>query len=320
MMAGVGMRKLAVLHLALLLTGCELEEVSLTEPRSVLVAEVYARLGEGRAELTGFLQWTQGSLGPSDLGDAEIDVTGPGNLAIPLFPTASSACLATDLSGEVEGACFRASPLEEGVLRPGDRIEVEIRTADGGILEGGAVLPGAFALIRPDVDTPCALPPGVPLELLWTRSDGAWAYIGEAVLSGLRESMASRGVELDQDSVTLVGLSLSESDTTLVFPMEFGVFERFDLDRELALALQEGLPTGVDAEVVISALERNYVNWVRGGNFNPSGPVRVPSLRGDGTGVLGGAVRKVIRVIGGPPEPGLPGCTPGAGGYSVPGP
>jgi hypothetical protein len=268
--------------------------------------------------MTGFLQWTLGSVGPSDLADAEIHITGPNGLTFPLFPTASSECLSAELAGEVGGACFRASPLEEGVLQPGDRIEVEIRTEDGGALQGGAVLPGSFSLIRPASEERCALAPGLLLEFLWSRSEGAWAYVGEAVLWGLREAMASRGVELEKDSVTLVGLSISDRDTTLVFPGEFGVFERFDLDRELALALQEGLPPGAEARVVVSALERNYVNWVRGGNFNPSGPVRVPSLRGDGTGVLGGAVRKVVRIVGSQPGPDVPSC--GSGAQSSPWP
>ncbi len=306
-----GIRVWLVLVPAVLLAGCELEEVSLTEPRSVLVAEVYARVGEGMDDVVGFLQWSLGSPGARDLTDAVVRITGPKGPTIPLFSTAPEVCLSGGLVGEVEGACFQAPPTVEGALLPGDRIEVEIRTGDGGVLRGAAVLPGAFDLIRPEVTGPCALPPGVPLELLWTRSEGAWAYTGEAVLSGLREAMALRGVELEEDSVTLVGLSISEEDTTLVFPQEFGVFDRFDLDRDLALALQEGLPLGVEALVVVSALERNYVNWVRGGNFNPSGPVRVPSLRGDGTGVLGGAVRKVFRVVGGAEGPGIPGCGPG---------
>jgi len=53
------------------------------------------------------------------------------------------------------------------------------------------------------------------------------------------------------------------------------------------VALSRGLPEGVSAEVVIAAADRNYVNWVRGDSFNPSGAVRVASVRGDGTGVFG---------------------------------
>ena len=55
-----------------------------------------------------------------------------------------------------------------------------------------------------------------------------------------------------------------EEDTTVVFPTEFGVFERFDLDGDLALAVSEGLPAGTYADVTIGALDRNWANWVRG--------------------------------------------------------
>ena len=51
----------------------------------------------------------------------------------------------------------------------------------------------------------------------------------------------------------------------------------------------------------IAAADRNYVNWVRGGNFNPSGQVRVPSVRGDGTGVFAATVVRSLRVFAAPP-------------------
>ena len=48
---------------------------------------------------------------------------------------------------------------------------------------------------------------------------------------------------------------------------------------------------------MISATDRNYVNWVRGGNFNPSGQVRVPTIRGDGTGVFASTVTRTFEVV-----------------------
>ena len=158
----------------------------------------------------------------------------------------------------------------------------------------------------------CALPPGESLEVLWNRSEGAWAYAGEALIHGLRDALSPTGIDLEEDTVTLLGLSVTETDTTMVFPKEFGVFDRFDLDRDLALALQEGLPEGATAQVVMSALERNYVNWVRGGSFNPSGATRVPSLRGDGVGVLAGIVRRTVQVVGAFPDPDTPSCLTGS--------
>jgi hypothetical protein len=96
-----------------------------------------------------------------------------------------------------------------------------------------------------------------------------------------------RGIDPPSDPLRLFGLAISNTDTTIAFPAEFGVFDRFDADlTETLAAIQGGLPPGVEAEVVIAAADRNYVNWERGGAFNPSGFVRVPSVFGDGTGVF----------------------------------
>jgi hypothetical protein len=91
------------------------------------------------------------------------------------------------------------------------------------------------------------------------------------------------------------------------------VFSRFSLDQELSLLLQKGMPLGTSADVTVAALDRNYVNWIRAGSFNPSGQVRVPSLRGDGTGVLGVALRRAFRVDGVLPGTGFPSCFFGGG-------
>src|SRR5690606_38046307 len=113
-----------------------------------------------------------------------------------------------------------------------------------------------------------------PFEIHWTSSEGAWAYVNETTITGLADALAPEGIEAD-DPLYLLGLSISGADTTIVFPSEFGVFDRFDLDQDLAVRLQRGLPDGTEAAVSIAAVERNYVNWARGGSFNPSGQVRV---------------------------------------------
>ena len=295
----------------ILLLGCELDEVSLTEPENVLVAEVYLKVGDGPDELSAFLQWTLGSAGSTDLLQAVVAVEGPEGRVIPLIRGGREDCLVPEILDDVDGACFVAPGSVEGILAPGDRVELQITLPDGGSVYGGVVLPGDFHFLEPIVNEPCALPPGQPLELIWNPSGEAWAYAGETLIWGLRDALAPLGLEVEEDSLSLTGLSVSETDTTMVFPGEFGVFDRFDLDRDLALVLQEGLPLGAHAEVVIAALERNYVNWVRGGNFNPSGAVRIPSLRGDGTGVLGAVVRRMIRVVGAEPGGEMPSCLPG---------
>ena len=69
----------------------------------------------------------------------------------------------------------------------------------------------------------------------------------------------------------------------------------------------EGTPAFLKARVSVAAVERNYTNWARGGTFNPSGQVRIPSLRGDGTGFFGATVVKTMTVIV-PPHPSWPGA------------
>ena len=150
--------------------------------------------------------------------------------------------------------------------------------------------------------------PDTPLEVRWTRSAGAWAYVNETSINGLPAALAPENIEVEEDPLYLLGLSISASDTTVVFPSEFGVFDRFDLEQDLALRLQRGLPGGTDAQVTIAAVERNYVNWVRGGNFNPSGQVRVSSLRGDGSGVFGAAVLRRFSVVAESPPSVRPDC------------
>ena len=153
------------------------------------------------------------------------------------------------------------------------------------------------------------------MDLIWTRSPGAWAYTAETLIWGLREALEPEGLELEADSIALTSVAVSDADTLIVFPSEFGVFDRFSLDSDLALLLQEGIPRGAKASIVVAAVDRNYVNWIRGGNFNPSGTVRVPSLRGDGIGVFGSVVRRSVFVEGLDPRGFPPGlvesCIPG---------
>jgi hypothetical protein len=193
-------------------------------------------------------------------------------------------------------------------------VELEVFLEDDQVLRGGTVIPDDIQLIEPVARNLCALPPGENLEFVWSRSPGVWAYMAETEIKELRSALAAEGIEVETDSVALLGVAISDSDTTIVFPREFGVFDRFDLEQEVAVALQEGLPRGAVADVVIAAVDQNYVNWVRGGNFNPSGSVRVSSLRGPGVGVLGSVVRRTIVVKGGDPSysPGalLPNCLP----------
>ena len=313
-----GRHRWLVLAAVAVLAACELDEVSLTEPEPVLVAEVYLKVGDGQDELSAFLQWTLGDPDNTELAGASIGVMNESGEEWRLQRTVRGDCLGVEILDDVDGICFVARGFQDGSIRPGEHLDVRIALPDGQALAGGVTLPGDFDLLQPAVEHVCALPPGRLLELAWSPAEGAWAYAGETLIWGLQDALRTLDVVVKSDSLTLQGISITEADTTLVFPKEFGVFDRFDLDRGLALLLQEGLPVGTEAVIVVAALERNYVNWVRGGNFNPSGAVRVPSLRGDGTGVLGAVVRREVHVIGGPPAAGIPSCVPSSGEPTVP--
>jgi len=199
-------------------------------------------------------------------------------------------------------------------LRPGARIDLDIETLESERLTSLTRLPQSFELAWIGHEAACQQPADRPLDVAWTPAEGAWGYLAEAEIAGLPAALAPEGIEVDDDPLLLTGVAVSSSDTTIVFPGEFGVFDRFDLDRDLAVRLQLGVPGGARSRVSVAAVDRNYVNWVRGGNFNPSGQVRVPSVQGDGTGFFGSTVVRWFDVVSGdgvvntrPVDP-LPAC------------
>jgi hypothetical protein len=267
------------------------------------VVEGYVMVGDGTDQVTVFLHWTLGARRARDLLDSQVTLIDEAGNEVSMFSASLEECLSNRLVEEVEGICFTPEFEPEGYFHPGDRVELEVRLPDGGTLRSATEIPEVIQRVNPPaaVDR-CVLAPGTSLELVWTRSPGVWAYSAETEIGNLREALAPAGVEVDADSVALLGLAVSDSDTTIVFPQEFGVFDRFDLEQDIAVALQDGLPSGAEAVVVVAALDQNYVNWIRGGNFNPSGPVRVSSIRGPGVGVLGSAVRRRLLILGGDPS------------------
>ncbi len=306
---------LIVLGSILLLSSCELDEVTLAQPKDIVVVESYIMVGDGPDQATAFLHWTLGTRPVRDLLDITVTMTREDGTEAFLLVGELDECLLPGLEEVVEGVCYVTGFNAEGFFQPGTRVELEVILDDDDILNGGTMVPEDIQLIHPAVRNQCALLPGEELEFVWNRSPGVWAYAAETEIQELRGALALQGLQVETDSVALVGLAISDSDTTIVFPQEFGVFERFSLEQEVAVALQDGLPRGAEAKVVIAALDQNYVNWVRGGNFNPSGPVRVSSLRGSGVGVFGSVVRRSIDVKGGDPSylPGflLPDCNQG---------
>ena len=296
----------------LLLGGCDLEEIAVVEVENVVIAEIYVDLSNDSADniARAFLHRTVGLEGDQldELIDAVVTVSRADGVSFELTPAVVDQCL--ESSPELEpGACFIAQA-EVAALSPGDLLEVRVDLPDGGVIEGAARLPGAFELDA--VPATCWLPPNTLMEVGWSRAQSAWAYINETSIRGLADALVSEGIFLDDDPLYLLGLSISDTDTSITFPSEFGVFNRLDLDQDVAVRLQQGLPEAVSAEVTITAVDRNYVNWACGGQFNPSGQVRVPSLRGNGSGVFAATVgRRFVVISTSTPDVGTPMCPAG---------
>ena len=295
---------------SLVASGCELQEITLVDFEDVVVAEVYVTLGEtpGTHTVIGLLHGTSAGAPPESrtFEDATVRVTRGDGLVLDLGVVPIERCLESQPESAT-GTCFAADSDLAAQLRAGDALALEITLGSGaGTALGALVLPGEFSLSGPS--GVCRLPPDTTLDVRWSSSAGAWAYINETLIEGLDSALADEGIQAE-DSLFLLGLSVSATDTTVVFPSEFGIFDRFDLDQDLALRLQRGLPDRTSATVSIAAVERNYVNWVRGGNFNPSGLVRVSSLRGAATGVFGGVAVRQFRVLSSADAlPGVPEC------------
>lgn len=272
---------------AIALAGCRLQEVTLAAPADVVVAEVV--LQAGAAQQFGLLHRSVGGATLTVPG-ATMQLTLPGGGVVSFAAAAGSKCVdaSSAFSPDTVGSCYATAAFAATVL-PGGTYALSIRTADGRRLSGTTTVPGSFRLTRPPGLSQCALAAFTLLPLAWTRSDGAWVYLSETRLTHVRRALDP--ATLDDRTLDVTGLSISAEDTTIVFPSEFGLFDRADsADAVVLRALQRGLPTGVTATVSVAAADRNYVQWVRRSGFNPSGAVQIPSLEGDGTGVLGSLV------------------------------
>jgi hypothetical protein len=294
--------------LAFVLAGCELTEVVLTTPEDIVVAELVLRAGDPVQR--AYLHRTGGTGGSARVYGAAIAVRDAERDTTYRFEVAADS-LCVDVNrpqppGSL-GTCYSAAVGAAGI-RPGALYTLRIE-AQGRVMTGSTRVPGALALVRP-AHPVCELPPDTPLTLEWGQVSGAWVYLAEARMTGLREALRSRGVAVTgRGTVELTGLSIGSADTTLAFPAEFGVFERFDSDLyPILVAIADGLPPVVTSNITLAAGDRNYVNWVRGGNFNPSGQIRTPSVQGQGTGVFGSLVPRQLRIVTGT-QTGFPACT-----------
>ena len=290
-------------------SGCELQEITLVDLVDVLVAEVYVTLAEDSEDnvVRAFLHGTAAGAesGSQTFDNARVTVTREDGLTLTLVVGRNEECLRS-YPKDATGTCFLAEAALASSLQAGDALELEIVLSDGRTLFGATRIPGSFQI--DGLDPSCRIEPNELMTVRWSRSAGAWAYVNETSIRGLADALAPDGIDV-RDPLYLLGLSISANDTTIVFPSEFGIFDRFELDQGLTVRLQQGLPAFTNANISITAVDRNHVNWARGGNFNPSGQVRVPSLRGDGTGVFGAAVHRQFSVFSSDdPELGPPTC------------
>ena len=287
---------------------CELTTVDLTQPEDVLIAEVYVEVVEDLKLLTAVLHGTTGTASARHRrtsggghGDGFVRKAAP-HSSSPRgrWPSA----VRPEETPPGVPACYRLSTTDPA-LAPGVELDLEIRVDDGRELVAAATIPLDFGLRHPvpvGTGQTCVVEPDSTLEIMWSVSPGAWAYLSEATISGLSGRVPPE-IEVPDQSLELIGLSISAADTTVTLPSEFGIFDRFGDFADLLELLQNGLPEGTGAQVSVAAVDRNYVNWARGGNFNPSGQVRVASIRGDGTGVFGTLLSRsvIVEAGGGPP-------------------
>ncbi len=289
-----------LLSTALASASCELSTVELAEVQDVVVAEVYLRPDQDFHQ--AFLHRTLGRDGVTARVDgASITVRGSDGRVVTFAPANDSSCLVPNGSDHARGttggiadtgSCYIAP--NQGRVGPGQSYVLEIDLPDGRKLSGSTTVPGDYHITRPAAPI-CVLEES-DIQLVWTRSQGAWAYQADAVFTGLAAGLAARGVADPPDTLRLLGLAAGGNDTTMAFPGDLGIFDRYQIDIEIMRALQQGLPEGARVDVVIAAADRNYVNWVRGGNFNPSGQVRISSLHGDGIGVFAALLGRTRRI------------------------
>ncbi|MDP9348795.1 MAG: DUF4249 domain-containing protein, partial [Gemmatimonadota bacterium] len=298
-----------------LAAGCELTEVTAARGEDLLVVESVLR--PDRAVQAVLLHRTvEGSTVRGEPGAQVVVRTGAGR-EIVFREGRGDACYWVDPRYEqgadsirVEATCY-VSPRQAGRwVVPGERYELAVVTLRGERVRGSTRLPGAYQLpgLSPGLpvtgrqEVSCTLPPDRVLPLVWTSARGAWAYLTEVEVYGLRRVLAGRGgITSVPEPLSLTGVSVSEKDTTLVVPTEVGVFDRFVLDQELLRAIRGGFPAGVRVQITLAATDRNFVNSVRGGAFNPSGNVHVSSVVGDAVGVFGSLVphRLLVDVVAG---------------------
>lgn len=294
-------RSIPLLALATVATACELTEVTTAPSDDLVVVEAVLRTDLDPQRI--LLHRTVQGVGVQPVEGATVTVTGEEDGRVHVFKQGGD-CYRIDRryieadSLDFQGTCYTAGLLDDHWVIPGQSFELRVETPDGRVARGRTTVPGEFTPIgipstqRSDVGHPplCSLPPDTPLPVAWTASEGAWSYVAQLRITGLRRALEPRGINAPEP-LELRGLAISEADTSILLPTQFGVFERFQYEQDLLLAIQNGFPEATQMDLVIAAADRNWVNGVRGGSFNPSGQTRISSVIGDDVvGVFGSLV------------------------------
>jgi hypothetical protein len=283
----------AALLCACLAAGCDLAEVTTAPGEDVIVVEGVLRTDQETQQV--LLHRTVDGARAEGVDNATVTVTGAAGDVHRLVPGGTDCYQIDPLyarydSLDFRGSCYITTGQDVGWVRPGQRYDLRVETPDGRVIEGRTLVPGPYAVpslrADPEVGFFCSIAPDSAFELVWRQSAGAWSYVADLSISGLSQSLAGHGFHVP-DPMLVRGLSVSQSDTTLVLPTEFGVFERLQYDSDLLVAISQGFPEGTHMELVLAAADRNWVNSVRGGSFNPSGLIRISTVVGDGVGVFG---------------------------------
>ena len=290
------------------LPACTLTDVTI--PDSEEVVSVEAVLRTDATVQTVILHRSLNGRDVEGVPGARVTVAAPGGRTI-TFTEGQAECYRysslyfDERPGSIAARCYMSSAGEGAWVHPGTVYRLRVEMPDGRVIQGRTRVPGAFSLsglpfaTRADgrVNALCALPPKTLLPVAWTRSDSASGYVAPLRIFDLRDALAAQGVEVEiPNPLELNGIAVTGSDTTILLPAEFGVFERFEYESEALTTLQTGFPDLVLAELVVAAIDRNYLNGVRGGTFNPSGQVRVSSVSGDGVGVFGSITPLYLRI------------------------
>lgn len=299
---------------------CQLADVTTPGGEDVLVVEAVLRAGEPVQRILLHRTLTGGAVRGEP--NAQVGVRTPTGETIVFEPDPEALCITVadvivddEQEVPVRPTCFRSPEAAGAFVQPGATYELRVTTPDGLNLRGRTAVPGDFRLLAVGDDRAtavCTFGAGISDTLVWTQSEGAWAYRAQLTVRDLPNALPAISGRVP-DPLELSGLAIGAADTVLVLPSEFGTFERFELNQDLLRALQGGLPAGANISVLIAATDRNYVNSVRGGGFNPSGNVRINSVAGDGVGVFASLVP---RMIVGPVTAGtkqLVECAAGAG-------